>query len=193
MLCAYFPARDDPDFLTVRFGAEGRFAVDLSALGVLFAVEDFLAVVLLDEGDARFALDVLDVEDVRLAVLCFEDAARLGEERLALVFLDEPDLRDAAPASGTFFPSLRASLKPIAIACARLLTVLPERPDFSLPCFWACSASWTFSEAALLYFLPDLEVAMPRASGKLWTHQSVRARRASAPNRCGATMGRTGS
>lgn len=38
---------------------------------------------------------------------------------------------------GTFAPFLRASDKPIAIACLRLLTVppFPARPDFRVPCF----------------------------------------------------------
>src|SRR4051812_28857499 len=34
---------------------------------------------------------------------------------------------------GTFFPSFRASDRPIAIACLRLVTFLPERPLFSVP------------------------------------------------------------
>jgi hypothetical protein len=34
---------------------------------------------------------------------------------------------------GTFFPSRRASESPIAIACFRLFTFLPERPLFSVP------------------------------------------------------------
>jgi hypothetical protein len=34
---------------------------------------------------------------------------------------------------GTFFPSARASESPIAIACLRLLTFLPDRPLFKVP------------------------------------------------------------
>ena len=41
--------------------------------------------------------------------------------------------------AGTFAPLSRASDKPIAIACLRLVTVLPLRPDFSLPRFISCS------------------------------------------------------
>ena len=36
---------------------------------------------------------------------------------------------------GTFAPALRASDKPMAIACLRLFTVFPDRPLFSLPRF----------------------------------------------------------
>jgi hypothetical protein len=36
---------------------------------------------------------------------------------------------------GTFLPALRASDKPIAIACFGLVTFFPLRPLFSLPCF----------------------------------------------------------
>jgi hypothetical protein len=34
---------------------------------------------------------------------------------------------------GTFPPARRASLKPIAIACLRLVTFLPDRPERSVP------------------------------------------------------------
>ena len=49
--------------------------------------------------------------------------------------------------AGTLPPSLRASDKPIAIACLRLVTFLPERPLLSLPDFSSCSAAPTFSFA----------------------------------------------
>jgi hypothetical protein len=38
---------------------------------------------------------------------------------------------------GTFFPSFRASDRPIAIACFGFVTFFPLRPLFSLPCFIA--------------------------------------------------------
>jgi hypothetical protein len=44
---------------------------------------------------------------------------------------------------GTFAPALRASDKPIAIACLRLVTRLPERPLLSVPCFRSCIARFT--------------------------------------------------
>jgi len=42
-------------------------------------------------------------------------------------------LHYAASRGGTFAPDRRASDKPIAIACLRLFTVFPLRPDFNLP------------------------------------------------------------
>src|SRR5882724_10884596 len=56
---------------------------------------------------------------------------------------------------GTFFPSLRASERPIAIACFRLFTVppFPPLPLFSFPCFARCKARSTSLLALLEYFL----------------------------------------
>ena len=51
---------------------------------------------------------------------------------------------------GTFAPFLRASLRPIAIACFRLLTVRPE-PLLSVPFFLRCIADLTRFPAALPY------------------------------------------
>src|SRR5437762_5537934 len=45
---------------------------------------------------------------------------------------------------GTFPPAARASDRPIAIACLRLVTRLPERPLLSVPCFRSCIARSTF-------------------------------------------------
>jgi hypothetical protein len=53
---------------------------------------------------------------------------------------------------GTLPPALRASDSPIAIACLRLLTRLPERPLLSLPRFISCIARLTL----LCAFLPYL-------------------------------------
>jgi hypothetical protein len=52
---------------------------------------------------------------------------------------------------GTFAPDLRASDKPIAIACFRLLTFCPDRPECSFPCFISCIARSTIFPLALLY------------------------------------------
>jgi hypothetical protein len=54
--------------------------------------------------------------------------------------------------AGTLAPDLRASDRPIAIACLRLFTFLPDFPDLSLPCFISCIARPTLEEAFLLYF-----------------------------------------
>src|SRR2546423_3503491 len=53
---------------------------------------------------------------------------------------------------GTFAPALRASDRPIAIACLRLLTVLPDRPLLSVPRLRSCIARFTFADAFLPYF-----------------------------------------
>ncbi|MBV8197472.1 MAG: hypothetical protein JO263_05015 [Candidatus Eremiobacteraeota bacterium] len=48
---------------------------------------------------------------------------------------------------GTFAPERRASLKPIAMACFRLFTFLPDRPDLSSPRFISCIARLTLRPA----------------------------------------------
>jgi hypothetical protein len=48
-------------------------------------------------------------------------------------------------------PARRASDKPIAIACLRLLTLRPERPLLSLPRFISCIARRTFLPLARPY------------------------------------------
>lgn len=60
---------------------------------------------------------------------------------------------------GTFFPLRRASDRPIAIACLRLFTVFPLRPDFSFPRLNSCISRFTSLPALGLYlrredFLP---------------------------------------
>src|SRR5262249_30022719 len=52
---------------------------------------------------------------------------------------------------GTFAPERRASDRPMAIACLRLRTVLPERPLLSLPRFISCIARLTFLPLDLPY------------------------------------------
>ena len=70
------------------------------------------------------------------------------------------DLRDQRPVRavadfflGTFLPARRASDKPIAMACFRLLTLLPEPPLFNVPRLNSCIDLPTFLDAASLYFL----------------------------------------
>jgi hypothetical protein len=53
---------------------------------------------------------------------------------------------------GTFAPSRRASARPIAIACLRLLTLRPERPLFSVPDLRFFIARPTLADAFLEYF-----------------------------------------
>jgi hypothetical protein len=54
---------------------------------------------------------------------------------------------------GTFAPDLRASERPIAIACLRLVTFLPERPLRNVPRLRSRMTFSTFFDAFLLYFL----------------------------------------
>ena len=64
---------------------------------------------------------------------------------------------------GTFPPALRACERPIAIACLRLLTFLPDLPLFSVPRFRSCIAFLTLLFALLPVF------------GNLMIHCPVRA------------------
>ena len=64
-------------------------------------------------------------------------------------------------AGGTFFPSLRASDNPIAIACFRLVTFLPLRPLFSLPCFIAFISRSTSLPTDGLYLRDELDFFAP--------------------------------
>src|SRR5688572_14106991 len=53
---------------------------------------------------------------------------------------------------GTLPPASRASDRPMAMACFRLLTFRPEPPLLSLPSFISCMARPTFSDALRPYF-----------------------------------------
>jgi hypothetical protein len=55
---------------------------------------------------------------------------------------------------GTLAPAFRASDRPIAIACFRLLTFFPERPDFRVPRFIARISRSTDLPAFFEYLLP---------------------------------------
>jgi hypothetical protein len=52
---------------------------------------------------------------------------------------------------GTLPPAARASDNPIAIACLRLVTFLPEPPLFNVPALSSFIAFSTFSDAFLPY------------------------------------------
>src|SRR5271165_5253992 len=72
--------------------------------------------------------------------------ARASDDPLALY------VADFFLAGGTFAPALRASDRPIAIACLGFVTFCPLRPDFSLPCFIAFISRSTDAEALGPYF-----------------------------------------
>ena len=57
---------------------------------------------------------------------------------------------------GTLAPDRRASESPMAIACFRLLTFLPERPERSVPDLRSCIARRTLLLAPLPYFFRPL-------------------------------------
>jgi hypothetical protein len=97
-------------------------------LGADFLAADFFAPVLLAGLPAFFAADFL-------APFFADLPAFLAADFFAPFFF------------GTFAPSARASDNPIAIACLRLVTFLPLRPDLSLPFF--------ISSIALSTFFPD--------------------------------------
>ena len=63
---------------------------------------------------------------------------------------------------GTLAPFLRASDKPIAIACLRLFTVFPLLPDFNVPFLRRRIALSTRFDAALPYLRlpPDFRAAI---------------------------------
>src|SRR5262245_8530186 len=74
-----------------------------------------------------------------------EQDYRLARLRRELRPLDERRrLRPERRRDGTLPPARRASDKPIAIACLRLVTRLPERPLRSVPRLRSCIARSTF-------------------------------------------------
>jgi hypothetical protein len=102
----------------------------------LFVERDFVERDFVDVDLRDFVLDDLrEVEDFFDPVDFFED-----------------DFFDADFLAGTLPPSARASERPIAIACLRLLTVLPEPPLFNVPRFRSCIAFSTLSCAFCPYF-----------------------------------------
>jgi hypothetical protein len=74
------------------------------------------------------------------------------ERELLLLELFFRDL----PRVGTLAPASRASDRPIAIACLRLVTRFPDRPLLSVPCFRSCIARSTFFDAFFPYFAMTL-------------------------------------
>jgi hypothetical protein len=66
---------------------------------------------------------------------------------------EETRLADVFFGGGTLPPAARASDNPIAIACLRLVTFLPECPLFNVPAFISFMTFSTFSDAFLPYLL----------------------------------------
>ena len=114
-------------------------------LAVLFPVDFFLAEDLLPPdlpADEDRAFLSADLRGVDFFAPFFLGAAFL----FAAPFFAAPFFL------GTLAPSLRASDKPIAIACFREVTFFPLRPLLSFPLFISCIVSSTFSPALFEYF-----------------------------------------
>src|SRR5215217_7685428 len=62
------------------------------------------------------------------------------------------DFRPELFLGGTFFPSRLASDRPIAIACFRLVTFLPDPPLLNVPAFRFFIARPTLADAFFEYF-----------------------------------------
>ena len=65
---------------------------------------------------------------------------------------DYPELLRFDAFFGTFFPSARASERPMAMACLRLVTFFPDRPLLSVPALRFFIARSTSAETAFEYF-----------------------------------------
>jgi hypothetical protein len=128
----------DPDFLGAAFFAADFFAADLRA-------GDFLDA---DFFDADFFdADFFDAD--------FFDADFFDADFFDADFFDA-DFFDADFFGGTFAPARRASDNPMAIACLRLLTFLPEPPLRSVPSLRSCMTFLTFACAFFPYFAMSL-------------------------------------
>jgi hypothetical protein len=118
------------------------FDVDLR---VVFFDDDFFVVLFCEvdffDDEAFFDEDEAFFDD---------DAAFFDDDD---AFFDEPPFEDDDFFDGTLPPSRRASDRPMAMACLRLVTFFPEPPLFSVPRLRSCIALSTFSEAFFPYLL----------------------------------------
>jgi hypothetical protein len=89
--------------------------------------------------------------DDRFDRLLQQVAAHHLEQAPRRYFFLREDLRFLPFLRGTLAPARRASDKPMAIACLRLFTFLPERPLLSLPRLRSCIARFTFCRDFLPY------------------------------------------
>src|SRR5207244_10576103 len=105
--------------------------------------------------DARHAAAVREVAvrgvDDRVDRLFQAVAANHQEATAGRYFFLREDFRRL----GTFAPARRASDRPMAMACLRLFTRLPERPLFSVPRLRSCIARLTLERAFLPYLAID--------------------------------------
>jgi len=68
---------------------------------------------------------------------------------------------------GTLPPSRRASERPMAMACLRLVTFLPDRPERSLPCLRSRIARSTFFPAFFPYLAMEPPASEPARADPL--------------------------
>lgn len=134
----------------------GAAFLALARFGAAFFADAVLFEAALCEGAVFFAADRLDEAAPFAPPLFLADPPFA-----ALPFFAAGVFFDVA-LFGTFLPSLRASFRPMAIACLRLCTFFPERPDLSVPACFSCIALCTFSEAPRLYVRLDLAFAIQR-------------------------------
>jgi hypothetical protein len=99
-----------------------------------------------------FFADFFDV-DFFDEVDFFEELDFFDDDFFAVDFFEDEDFFDEDFFDGTLPPSRRASESPMAMACLRLVTFLPERPLFSFPRFISCMFSSTLSDAFFPYLL----------------------------------------
>jgi hypothetical protein len=169
------------DFFEEDFVEEERFDGDFFV--VFFDEVDFF------EVDAFFdVVDFFEVEAFFVDDDDFFDAAFFDEPPED--FLDDEDFF----AGGTLPPSRRASERPMAMACLRLVTFLPEPPLRSVPSFRSCivfsTLSWAFLPYLLAMQIPPAQVVVQaagpavhravidvgaRTSAPRWWTRSVRA------------------
>ena len=143
----------DADFLGAAFFAADFFAADLRAGDFLDA--DFFDA---DFFDADFFdADFFDADffDADFFDADFFDADFFDADFFDADFFDA-DFFDADFFGGTFAPARRASDNPMAIACLRLLTFLPEPPLRSVPSLRSCMTFLTFACAFFPYFAMSL-------------------------------------
>jgi hypothetical protein len=93
----------------------------------------------------------LRVDDLRALGDRDDEDFRPPDERDEEDFRPPDERDDDERFDGTFFPSRRASDRPMAIACLRLVTFLPLRPLFSFPVLRSCIARSTFLLAPCEY------------------------------------------
>ena len=120
------------DCVEARFFAVARDAA--------FLLLEFLADARVTAGRFGAAFFVVDLDD-------FDDFENFDDD----AFFDDPDF-ELDFAGGTFPPSRRASDKPMAMACLRLVTFLPD-PVFNVPRFNLCISVPTLSLAFFPYRL----------------------------------------